>query len=80
MQFEFWEGEHGAQLIMKPETPKEMAELLRMTNNAKREPVSLNFDFGVGPQLSVWVPKVEKCRQRNSISTECNSRKKSAKK
>jgi hypothetical protein len=76
MVYKFWESENGAQLIIEPETPKEMAELLRITNNAKKEPVNLNFYFGDSPGLSIWIKKVDKARQRNSISTERNGRKK----
>jgi hypothetical protein len=69
MKFEYWEGVGGLEIKMIPETPKEAAQLLRISKNAKAEKPSLYFSFsGDEPYCNIWLSKVKETVQHNSIS------------
>lgn len=75
MKLEFWESEYGSEITLKPETTKEMSELLRMANNSKREPAQIVVCFADEPTCRIWFKKVKKSSQSNSLSAENNTRK-----
>ncbi len=77
MKFEFIEGKHGTQLIITPETVEETGRLLRTSQNAKVQPVSIHYTFAAGdgekpqdPHCAIWIGKVEPQKQQNSVSNK----------
>lgn len=76
MKIQFFESEFGTNIDMEPETIEEATALLRMANNSSREPADVRFYFSSKtPTASVWLKKVKKSAQCNSISNTNNNRK-----
>ena len=68
MKFDYNENKWELGITMIPETPKEFAELLRISKNAKAEKPMIYFSFSTdNPYLTVSIAKVEATRQTNSI-------------
>ncbi len=68
MKFEFFESEMGANVRMVPETMEEVNGLARMALNAKAEKPQIDMLFsGNQPEANIWVNKVKKTAQKNSI-------------
>ena len=69
MKIEYFEGQYGLQVDMKPETPAEVAQLLRLTKNAKaiKPEIKLYFESDT-PSATIWLRKVQPKAQKNSIS------------
>ncbi len=71
MKYEFWEGDHGTDMKLTPETPAEVAQLLRVTKNSKRVPIELTMWFeNNNPHMNVWIGKIEKTKQSNTITNK----------
>lgn len=70
MKIEFFENDQGMDLQFTPETVDEVATLARIANNTKSEKPSIHFYFAGKPSMSMWVKKIAKNLQRNSISNE----------
>ena len=68
MKIEYFEGQYGLQIDMKPETPAEMAQLIRLTNNAKAiKPEIRTYFDGDAPATTIWLQKIQPKAQKNSI-------------
>ena len=69
MKITYLEGTYGLDITMTPETPQEMAELLRYTKNAKaiKPEVRLYFNNNT-PSCSIWLKKIKPQAQKNSIT------------
>lgn len=68
MNIKHYENKMGLELVLTPETMKEVTELTRFAKNAKKEPASIYLSFsGDAPSLSVWFKKVNDTKQYNSI-------------
>lgn len=74
MKIEFFENEVGSSVDLVPETPEELAALLRMANNSKSEQPDISVHFSTTPQCSIWIRKVEKVKQVNYLSAKNNNR------
>lgn len=71
MKLSYWEGKTGLDIALIPETPTEVAELLRITLNAKRVPIALRFHIdGKEPQANIWIQKVTEGQQKTSLSNK----------
>lgn len=69
MKLEYNESGYALELILIPETPKETAQILRFTNNARAEKPSIWFSFsGDEPKLEVIMEKKKLGNQINSIN------------
>lgn len=68
MKLEYFESQHGLQISMVPETPKEVAELARISLNAKavKPEIYLNFSNET-PSCNIWIKKLSPEKQTNSI-------------
>lgn len=68
MKFEYFENKWGMSIMLEPETPKEFAQVLRMSKNAKAEKPNIFFSFSDDkPVMSIDLAKVRENVQRNSI-------------
>lgn len=75
MQLHFNEWETGADFKLIPETPQEVAALLRLTTNAKAIPAEIRVEFrDQDPYGYIYFEKVERTVQANSLSAKHNSR------
>lgn len=70
MEIEFWENENGMDLQFKPETIEEVAALARIAQNTKSEKPTISFYFSDKPSMSIWLKKIDKNVQINSISND----------
>lgn len=69
MKLEYSEDKNGLFIVLKPETPKEAAQLLRVANNAKAVKPDLWFNFsGDEPSLDINISKKRPGLQWNSIN------------
>jgi|GEM_PF-6719051 len=69
MIFNFYENDCCASITLTPETPAETAKLLRLSLNAKAEPVDIHTAFNEDtPSCWLHIKKVKKESQQNSIS------------
>ena len=69
MKLEYQEGKYGLEINLKPETPKEAAQLLRFANNAKAEKPDIWFNFSSDePNLQITMNKKRPAVQWNSIN------------
>lgn len=68
MKFEYFEGKFGMEITMEPETPKECAELLRISANANSEKPQIYFSFeSNNPRCAIYIQKRKESAQKNSI-------------
>jgi hypothetical protein len=67
MKIQFFESEYGTGITLVPETVEEMSQFARSANNTKMDKPSVRLYFGSSPSLEVWLPKVKKAAQKNSI-------------
>lgn len=68
MILNFIENTHMGSIRLIPETPKEMAQLIRLCKNAKKQPVEMYFSFdGNDPDLHIWINKKNIMNQKNSF-------------
>lgn len=68
MKFDYWEGKHGMEVRMIPETPKEFAELLRISKNAKAEKPDIVFDFSSdNPRCNIFINKRHESNQIDTL-------------
>jgi len=68
MKFEYYEGKWGMTITMTPETPKECAELLRISKNANSEKPHIFFEFSNDtPTCNIDIQKRKESVQVNSI-------------
>ena len=68
MKFSFSDYKHGGYIELIPEDPKEAAQLLRLTNNAKQEPMSISFNFDSDePRCTLQFKKIDPKVQENYI-------------
>lgn len=65
MKFEFHDGEESVGIIMIPETPNEVASLLRMQKNLKVEAPSITLNFYNSPYMDIWMNKVHKSKRKS---------------
>ncbi len=71
MRIEFDENKFGANFTIHPETPAEVAQLLRLSRNAKAEKPDIYFSFSNdAPYCNIWMKKVKENVQRNSINNK----------
>ena len=71
MRFEHHENKWGMSITMHPETPKEVAELLRISKNAKAEKPDIYFSFSTDdPYCNIHISKVKEGVQVNSINNK----------
>lgn len=71
MKVEVMENDYGLGIEITPETPEEVAQLFRFTNNAKAEKPSVSLYFSSkSPLCSIWLRKINKDKQRNAISNK----------
>lgn len=68
MKFDFIENVYGCDIIMTPETPMEVAQLARISLNAKHENVNIHMSFSQQPTCYLNISKISSARQINSIS------------
>jgi hypothetical protein len=65
------ENKWGMDINMTPETPKEVAELLRISKNAKAEKPTIYFSFSDDkPTCYISLNKVKENVQINSINNK----------
>lgn len=58
MKIEYWESEHGLDISMTPESPKEVSQLARYALNAKAVKPEIFLDFSSDtPQMRLWMKK-----------------------
>lgn len=68
MKLTYRESDYGFDVELTPETPKEVSELARFTLNAKAEKLNVTMFFSSNePSCSIWMKKVKKAAQYNSI-------------
>lgn len=68
MKFEFEEHLHGSWITLTPETPKEVAQLLRVAKNTKAQKPDIYFSFSTDiPNLSIGMMKIKESVQVMSI-------------
>jgi len=73
MKIEFFENMFGASFSLTPETPAEVAQVLRFTRNAKAEKPDVKVYFSSDqPTCNIWMRKVQEKSQVNSISNRRN--------
>jgi hypothetical protein len=70
MKISFNESKYGAEITFTPETPAEVAQLARMTRNAKAEKPSISLYLTDSPTCHIWIKKVKEGRQINSMSNQ----------
>jgi hypothetical protein len=69
MKFDYNENKWELGITLIPETPKEFAELLRISRNAKAEKPVIYFSFSTDtPTCSISLAKVVPEKQTNSIN------------
>lgn len=68
MKIEFFENDFGVSFELKPESVEEVATLARIAKNSKATPPDISFYFGGTPACSIWIKKIKKVAQRNSIN------------
>ncbi len=62
------ESDYGLDLMITPETPAEVAQLLRFSNNAKKQAARVCFSFhSDDPYCNISLRKISKKQQQNSI-------------
>lgn len=68
MIFSFIEGAYGCNINMTPETPDEVAKLMRVAKNSKavKPAITLYFESTI-PTMSIWVHKIKPSAQVNSL-------------
>jgi hypothetical protein len=71
MKVEFDEWDQGCQINLIPETVEETAQLLRMSQNTRREPTTVSFRYRKDVYCNIFM------RKRNIIAQkfEVNNRK-----
>jgi len=69
MKVEFFENEYGSDYQLVPETPEEVAKLVRISMNSKKEKpeISLYLPYDGPPKMNIWIKKLDKKKQTNSI-------------
>lgn len=68
MKIEWLEDEYGCNIDLTPETPAEVAALLRMTKNAKAVKPDISFYFeGDKISTSIWLKKLPPKIQKKTI-------------
>lgn len=70
MKITFFENQYGTSFELTPETPEEVATLLRITNNTLAEKPEIALHFSKEPTLNIWMRKVKPVAQRNSLSNK----------
>lgn len=75
MKITFYENDRSAGFNLYPETPEDVAQLLRITNNAKQQPPSITFYFGSSCNANIHLDKVEPQNQIHTMTSTKNSRK-----
>lgn len=71
MKLTYNEYEHGFWIALEPETPKEVAQCVRMSLNMKAIPPKISTDFkNDTPHTSIYFTKVDKSKQGTSIRPE----------
>jgi hypothetical protein len=69
MKIEFNEYGNGASVCLTPETPKEVAQLFRITNNMKKEPAHISLSMSSNePYCLIHLDKIDRSKQSDSIS------------
>lgn len=69
MKFHYNENKWEFGVTLTPETPKEFAELLRISKNAKSEKPQMYFSFSTDePTCNISIAKVVPEKQTNSIN------------
>ena len=69
MEIKHFENKNGMEFVITPQNMKEVNELLRFVNNAKKEPASLYLSFSGAdnPVVNIHFRKVAEVKQHNSI-------------
>lgn len=68
MKFDYNENKWELGITLTPETPKEVAEMLRIAKNAKAVKPTIYFQFNEdAPYLQVSLEKVKEEKQSNSL-------------
>lgn len=62
------ENDHGLDISIEPETVEDFAALAKFAKNAKIEPADIFLSFSSKPHLSIWMKKIHKDKQVNSIN------------
>lgn len=63
--------DHYTNIELVPETPEEVAQLLRFTSNSKREVPQVDFRFGSNePHCTIFFKKLAPSKQLNSINND----------
>lgn len=71
MKIEYRESEHGLQIELVPETPKEVAELFRFAKNVKAEKPCVSMYFASdSPRCSIWMKKLSASKQSKTIGND----------
>ncbi len=69
MKFHYHESKWELAITLTPETPKEFAEMLRISRNAKAEKPQIYFSFSTDePTCNISISKVQVQSQTNSIN------------
>jgi len=69
MRFKYNENKWELGITMTPETPKEVAEMLRIAKNAKATKPLIYFQFNVDdPYLAISLEKISEVKQCNSVN------------
>ena len=68
MKLQHNEGDHGLELNLEPETLKEVSQLFRFANNAKREKPYVYLSFnGDTPYLNIYMRKKRGPKVSNTV-------------
>lgn len=67
MMIEMFNRDWGTEFVITPETPVEVAELFRLTNNAKSEKPDMFLSFNGKPYVSITMNKVAEKVRVNSV-------------
>lgn len=70
MKIEFFENDYGTSFGLIPESVDEVATLARLAKNSKAAAPEISFYFGGSPSCNIWIKKIKKVAQRNSITNK----------